>query len=151
MQLAVIEYARNVCGMRNANTTEIDKNTPYPVVDILPEQRDILRNKKYGGSMRLGAWKAFLTPKTLVFSLYNKKEVWERHRHRYEINPKYIRDLEKCGIVFSGKSEDGKLMEFMELPNHKFFVATQAHPEFKSRFLEPHPLFLGLIKAALNK
>ncbi len=150
MQLAVVEYARNVCGLKGAHTTEIDPDTPHPVVDIIPEQKELIAKKMYGATMRLGAWPAVLKEGTLVFKLYGKKEVSERHRHRYEVNPKYIKILEEHGLVFSGKSPDGVLMEFLELPNHPFFVATQAHPEFKSRPLRPHPLFFGFVRACLK-
>ncbi|HEX08322.1 MAG TPA: CTP synthase [Thermoplasmatales archaeon] len=151
MQLAVVEYARNVCGLEGANSTEIDKNTPYPVIDFIPEQIKFIRESRYGATMRLGAYPAVLKEGTLVRKLYGKKIVYERHRHRYEVNPKYVDLLEKNGIVFSGKSPDKVLMEFMELPNHRFFVATQAHPEFKSRPMKPSPPFDGLIKASIKK
>lgn len=151
MQLAVIEYARNVCGMKNANSFEIDPKTKFKVVDILREQKDMMKNKDYGGTMRLGAYPAKLKSGTLIWKLYGKKDtISERHRHRYEINPKYINILEKNGLVFSGMSPNRMLMEFMELPNHPYFVGTQAHPEFKSRPMRPSPLFDGLIKAAIR-
>ncbi len=150
MQLAVVEYARNVCNMGGAHTTEVDPETRYPVIDILPEQKELLKNKKYGATMRLGACLAVLKKGTIVSKLYCAEEVFERHRHRYEVNPEYIEELEENGIVFSGSSPDRRLMEFMELPAHKFFVATQAHPEFKSAPLNPHPLFVGLVKACLK-
>ncbi len=148
MQLAVVEYARNVCGLEGANSTEIDPNTPHPVVDILPEQKKLLKKKKYGATMRLGAYPAVLKKGSLVYELYGRKEVvYERHRHRYEVNPKYVEVLESDGLVFSGKSPDGKLMEFLEIPSHTFFLATQAHPEFKSRVLKPHPVFSGFVES----
>ncbi len=146
-QLAVVEFARDVCGMKNANSTEIDPDTPYPVIDILPEQREI---EEMGGTMRLGAYPAKLEKGTLVHSLYGKDLVYERHRHRYEVNPDFIDKLESCGLKFSGKSPDGRLMEFLELPEHPYFVATQAHPEFKSSLEDPAPLFLGLVRASLK-
>ncbi|MCX6666756.1 MAG: CTP synthase, partial [Euryarchaeota archaeon] len=133
MQLAVVEYARNVCGLKDANTTEVDKNTSNPVIDFIPEQVKLLRDSRYGATMRLGSYPAILTKGTLMQKLYGQNTVHERHRHRYEVNPKYVETLEKSGLVFSGKSPDGILMEFMELPNHPYFVGTQAHPEFKSR------------------
>lgn len=151
MQLAVVEFARNVCGMKGAHSTEVDKNTPYPVIDFIPEQVKILRESRYGATMRLGAYPAVLKKGTLVYRLYDSEQVYERHRHRYEVNPDYVEKLEKCGLIFSGRSPDGVLMEFMELPNHPFFVGTQAHPEFKSRPLRPSPLFDGLIKAAKKR
>jgi len=150
MQLAVIEFARDVCNMRGANSTEIDKNTNYPVVDILEEQIEILKDKKYGGTMRLGAHNVLIKRGTLVNKIYGKEEIKERFRHRFEINPKYVSLLEENGLIFSGNDPSGKIMQFLELPKHKFFVATQSHPCFKSRFNEPSPLFLGLIKAAKN-
>jgi len=151
MQLAVVEYARNVCGLKDANTTEVDKNTSNPVIDFIPEQVKLLRDSRYGATMRLGAYPAILTKGTLMQKLYGQNTVHERHRHRYEVNPKYVEILEKSGLVFSGKSPDGILMEFMELPNHPYFVGTQAHPEFKSRPMKPAPMFDGLIKAAKKK
>lgn len=150
MQLAIIEFARNVCGLKNANTTENDKNTIYPVIDILAEQVEKLNKKNYGGSMRLGAYTAKLKKGTIIHSIYGKDEVSERHRHRYEVNPKFIETIEKHGMIFSGESFDRKLMEFIELKDHPYFVGTQAHPEFKSRPLKPSPLFDGLVKAALK-
>jgi len=151
MQLAVVEYARNVCGLKNAHSAEIDKKTPHPVIDFIPEQVKILQESRYGATMRLGAYPAVLKKDSLIFKLYNSEKVSERHRHRYEVNPEYVEKLEKCGIAFSGRSPDGVLMEFMELPNHPYFIATQAHPEFKSRPLRPAPMFNGLIKAAKKR
>jgi len=151
MQLAVVEYARNVCNMDGAHSTEVDKNTPYPVIDFIPEQVKIIRDSRYGATMRLGGYPAILKDGTIIRKLYGESKVQERHRHRYEVNPKYVEELEKCGLVFSGRSPDGVLMEFMELPNHPYFVGTQAHPEFKSRPMKPSPLFDGLIKAAKKK
>ncbi len=152
MQLAVVEFARNVCGLKRANSTEFDPKTRYPVIDIIPEQREILKKKKYGATMRLGVWEAVLKKGSRVWKIYGKRNrISERHRHRYEVNPKYIKLLESKGLVFSGRSPDGKLMEFLEIPEHVFFIATQAHPEFKSRPLRPHPLFVEFIKSAIRK
>ncbi|PJA64298.1 MAG: CTP synthase [Candidatus Portnoybacteria bacterium CG_4_9_14_3_um_filter_40_10] len=153
MQLAVIEFARHVCGLKAAHTTEIDKETKYPVIDIMPEQKKILEDKNYGATMRLGAYPAAITMRTQAFSAYKKHLISERHRHRWEVNPEYIETLEKSGLVFSGKSPDGRLMEIAELPKteHPFFLGTQFHPEFKSRLLEPHPLFREFVEAAINK
>jgi len=151
MQLAVVEFARNVCGLMGAHSTEVDKNTPHPVIDFIPEQIKILQDSRYGATMRLGAYPAVLKNGTLIYKLYGSGNVSERHRHRYEVNPEYVKKLEKCGLVFSGRSPDGILMEFMELPDHPYFVGTQAHPEFKSRPLRPSPLFDGLIKAAKKR
>jgi CTP synthase len=149
MQLAIVEYARNVCKLESANSTEFAE-TQYPVIDIIPEQISIVNQSKYGGTMRLGAYPAVLKEGTLVKKLYNSEKILERHRHRYEVNPEYVEVLEKNGMIFSGKSPNGMLMEFIELKNHPFFVATQAHPELKSRPLSPSPLFTGLIKASLE-
>jgi len=147
LQLAIIEYARNVCKLKDANSTEINPQTKYPVIDIMPEQKRISQK---GGTMRLGAYKAILKDKTLTKKLYNNaNEIYERHRHRYEVNPEYHKILQENGLVFSGMSPDKKLVEFIELPKHKFFIATQAHPEFKSYLLKPAPLFNGFIKACL--
>jgi CTP synthase len=152
MQLAVVEYARNVCGLKQAHTTEVEKNTPYPVIDFIPDQVKIVTESRYGATMRLGAYPAVLTEGSFIRKLYeNQAKVYERHRHRYEVNPGFIETLEKNGLVFSGRSPDGVLMEFMELPNHPYFTATQAHPEFKSRPMKPAPLFDGLVKAAKKK
>ena len=151
MQLAVVEYARNVCDLENASSKEIDKNTLHAVIDFIPEQITVIRESRYGASMRLGSYPAILKKGTLIHTLYGKNKVHERHRHRYEVNPEYIDILEKNGLVFSGRSPDGILMEFMELPVHPYFVATQAHPEFKSRPMKPSPLFDGLIKASMKK
>jgi CTP synthase len=151
MQLAVVEYARNKCGMKDAHTTEVDKKPQCPVIDFIPEQVKIVLESRYGATMRLGAYPAILEKGTLIQKLYGQNKVYERHRHRYEVNPEYVRKLEDCGIVFSGRSPDGVLMEFMELPDHPYFVGTQAHPEFKSRPMKPAPMFDGLIKAAKKK
>ncbi len=152
MQLAVVEYARNVCEMKGANTTEVEKNPAYPVIDFIPDQVKIVTESRYGATMRLGAYPAILTKGSLIQKLYNdQNKIYERHRHRYEVNPQYVETLEKNGLVFSGRSPDGILMEFMELPGHPYFVATQAHPEFKSRPMKPAPLFDGLLKAAKKK
>ncbi|MBS3084107.1 CTP synthase [Candidatus Pacearchaeota archaeon] len=149
LQLAVIEYARNVCELKEANTTEVNQDTIHPVIDIMPEQKDI--NNK-GGTMRLGAYKAILQDKSKVKELYgNRDEVSERHRHRYEVNPIYHPILKDKGMVLSGMSPDKRLVEFIELPNLKFFIATQSHPEFKSSLLNPAPLFDGFVKACLIK
>lgn len=150
MQLAVVEFARNVCGMKNSNSTEFDTKTSYPVIDFIPEQAKMISESRYGATMRLGAYPAILKEGSLIRKLYGKSEVSERHRHRYEVNPKYVDVLEKKGLVFSGRSPDGVLMEFMELPNHPCFIGTQAHPEFKSRPMKPSPMFNGLIKACIK-
>ncbi len=148
LQLAVVEYARSICKLENANSTEIDEKTPHPVIDILPEQKKILEDQKYGATMRLGAYPAILKSDTKVWKLYNEKSsISERHRHRFEVNPEYIKKFEEKGLVFSGISPDRRLVEFLELKDHPYFIATQSHPEFKSKPLRPAPLFDGFIKA----
>jgi len=147
LQLAVIEYARHVCGLEGANSTEMDPRTPHPVIDILPEQKQIMDK---GGTMRLGAYTAVLKEDSLVRALYQTPEVSERHRHRYEVNPKYHPVIAEKGMIFSGCSRDGRLVEFIELPSLKFFLATQAHPELKSRMEVPAPLFYGFVRACLD-
>ena len=151
MQLLALEFARNVCGLKDAHTTEINRETKNPVIDIMPEQKKNLADKNYGASMRLGAYPAALTEGTLAFDAYKNHLISERHRHRWEVNPEYIELLQKKGLVFSGKSPDGRLMEIAELPKekHPFFLGVQFHPEFKSTPLNPHPLFKEFIKAAI--
>ncbi|MDP2629117.1 MAG: CTP synthase [Candidatus Harrisonbacteria bacterium] len=153
MQLAVIEFARNVLGLKGAHSPEVDPKSQHHVINVMEEQKEKIKNNNYGGSMRLGDYPAKLKEGSLVRSLYEKPSVIERHRHRYEVSPKYIEELEKAGLIFSGVSPDRVLMEFLELDQktHPYFVGTQAHPEFLSRPLKPHPLFLGFIKAALKK
>jgi CTP synthase len=125
----------------------MDPETPHPVIDILPEQKAVIDK---GGTMRLGAYPAVLKENSLTHSLYKSLEVSERHRHRYEVNPEYHQALTEKGMVFSGNSKDGRLVEFIELPKLDFFLATQAHPELKSRMEEPAPLFYGFVKACMN-
>jgi len=153
MQLAMIEFARDICGLKDAHTTEIDPNTKSPVIHVMPEQAEKLAKKQYGNTMRLGAYPCVLKKGTVARAAYNKETVFERHRHRYEFNNDFREQLEKKGLVFSGASPDGKLVEIIELPRdkHPFFVGVQFHPELKSRPLSPHPLFLGLIKAGIKK
>ncbi|MBI3305813.1 CTP synthase, partial [Candidatus Nomurabacteria bacterium] len=153
MQLAVTEFARHVAGMKGANTTEIDQKTPYPVVDIMPEQKKNLKEKNFGATMRLGAYPALIRNGSLASVSYGVSEISERHRHRYEVNPEYIKRLEKAGLVFSSASPDGRLMEIAELPQkvHPFFLGTQFHPELKSRPLNPHPLFVAFMKATVAR
>jgi len=148
LQLAVIEFARHVCHLDGANSTEMNPETPHPVIDILPEQRTVTEK---GGTMRLGAYPAILSEGSVLHSLYGAKEVSERHRHRYEVNPEYHKKLQEKGMVFSGMSPNGKLVEFIELPELKFFCATQAHPELKSRMESPSPLFYGFVKACMDE
>ena len=163
MQLMTIEYARNKLKLKDANTTEIDPKTKNPVIDIMPDQKKKMQDKNYGGTMRLGIYPTRLAKDTIAqeaYSYFQGKRlpkvttlIKERHRHRYEVNPKYIEKLEKGGLIFSGKSPDGTLMEIAELPRsvHPFFLGTQFHPEFLARPLMPHPLFTEFMKAAKEK
>lgn len=153
MQLAVVELSRSLLGFKDANTTEVDPKTKHPVVDILPDQRENIRKKKYGGTMRLGAYETTLKKGTQAYTAYGTESISERHRHRYEVNPVYIDALIAKEVVFSGVSPDGRLMEIVELPKkiHPFFLGTQFHPEFKSRPLSPHPLFKAFMKAAASR
>lgn len=171
MQMATIEFARNVLKLKKANTEEADPDTPHPVVHVMPSQLEYLKNKQYGGTIRLGAWPCKLGEDTVLKSLYEKygkgKEmpwnipnplqgksvgdvIYERHRHRYEFNNKYKKDFEKAGMKISGTSPDGKLVEAIELSDHPFFVGTQFHPEYISRPLTPHPVFMGFVDACLD-
>jgi CTP synthase len=150
LQCAVIEFARDACGLAGANSAEFDPLSPHPVVDLMDEQKSVV---DMGGTMRLGAYPARLLPGTLTRAAYGEEVVYERHRHRYEVNNQYRQVLEDHGMVLSGTSPDGLLVEYVELPaaTHPFFVATQAHPEFKSRPNRPHPLFAAFISAALER
>jgi CTP synthase len=147
MQCAVIEFARDACGLEGADSSEFAPRTPHPVIDLMDEQRDVV---DMGGTMRLGIYPARLQPGSIVADAYGEELVYERHRHRYEVNNKYRARLEEAGLVCSGTSPDGRLVEYVELPEreHPFFVATQAHPEFKSRPDRPHPLFAAFVQAA---
>jgi len=147
MQCAVIEFARDACGLAGADSSEFAPRTPHPVIDLMDEQRDVV---DMGGTMRLGIYPARLLPGSIVADAYGEEVVYERHRHRYEVNNKYRARLEEAGLVCSGTSPDGRLVEFVELATtaHPFFVATQAHPEFKSRPDRPHPLFAAFVRAA---
>ena len=148
MQCAVIEYARNVLGIKDANSKEFDENATHAVIDLMLEQKNV---QGYGGTMRLGAYDCVLKQGSKAQKAYGKDKISERHRHRYEVNSEYIPQLEKAGLVFSGMSPDGMLAEIVELPNLDWFVASQFHPEFKSRPDRPHPLFKGLVDAAIKK
>lgn len=150
MQLAIIEYARNVLNIKDANTAEIKNTSKNLVIDIMPDQKKKLKEKDYGGSMRLGSHSALLKKGSIAYKAYKKDKIQERHRHRYEVNPEYIEKLSAKDLVFSGVSPDGSLMEIMELSQkvHPFFVAVQFHPEFQARPLNPHPLFTEFIKAS---
>ena len=147
MQMAVVEFARHVAGLEGANSTEFDPDTPHPVIDLMPEQRGV---EDKGATMRLGAWECVLKDGTRSAKLYGKNRISERHRHRYEVNNDYREQLESAGLVLAGLSPDGKLVEVVELADHPFFVASQFHPEFKSRPVAPHPLFVGFVGAALE-
>jgi CTP synthase len=153
MQLLVIEYARNVLGLKDANTREVNPKSSHIVIDIMEEQREKLEKKDLGGTMRLGAYQANLKKGTVAFEAYKSISISERHRHRYEVSNFYRKDLENKGLVFSGVSPDDRLCEIAELPKskHPFFLGTQFHPEFKARPLSPHPLFTSFIKACLKK
>jgi CTP synthase len=153
MQLAVIEYARNVADIEGATSKELSEDAKHKVISIMEEQEALLGENSFGGSMRLGSYPAKLTPGSIVAQAYGETLAHERHRHRYEVNNKYREELEKAGLIFSGTSPDGKLVEYIELPKkvHPFFVGTQAHPEFKAHPLSPHPLFTAFIKASMKK
>ncbi|MFZ1020126.1 MAG: CTP synthase, partial [Minisyncoccia bacterium] len=153
VQILTISYARNVLKMAGANSTEMNPETEYPVIATMADQVEKIKNKNYGGSMRLGAYDCILTKDTVAYQAYKVAKISERHRHRYEVNNKYVAQLEKAGLVFSGRSPDGVLMEIAELPKkiHPFYLGTQFHPEFKSRPLRPHPLFSAFIKACVSK
>lgn len=153
MQIMIIEFARNVLGLADANTTENDRETKNPVIDIMPEQKKNLEDHNYGATMRLGAYPAVLKKGTIAYEAYGTEKISERHRHRWEVNPEYIERIEKAGLIFSGKSPSRKLMEIAELPKsqHPFFLGVQFHPEFKSTPLKSHPLFFEFVKAAKER
>ena len=148
MQCAVIEFARNVVGLKDANSKEFDEGCTYPVIDLMLEQKNV---KGYGGTMRLGAYDCIVKQGTKAEQVYGANKISERHRHRYEVNNEYIEQLSKAGLVFSGMSPDGMLAEMVEIPQNDWFVAAQFHPEFKSRPNRPHPLFLGLVTTACDR
>ena len=152
MQLMVIEYARSVMGLKDAHTTEVNPETLHPVIDIMVDQKEKLRTKNFGATMRLGHYAAKITLGTVAYDAYATDEVLERHRHRYEVNPEYIKDIESAGLVFSATSPSGILMEIAELPKkrHPFFLGTQFHPEFQSSLMNPHPLFVAFLRAAIK-
>jgi CTP synthase len=146
--MATIVFARHVAGLSGANTTEVDPDSRHPVVHIMPDQQKKLLKRDYGGSMRLGSWECALKAGTRARLAYGQAKVAERHRHRYEVNNAYRQRLEKAGLVISGTSPDGTLVEMIELRDHPFFVASQFHPEFLSRPTKPHPLFIDFLTAA---
>lgn len=147
MQLAVVEFARNVCGLKGANSSELNPDTNYPVIDIMPDQKEI---DQKGGTMRLGLYPCKILESSKAYLCYHEELIYERHRHRYELNNEYRDILKEKGMIISGISPDGRLVEMIELPNHKWFVAGQFHPEFKSRPNRPHPLFREFIRAAVK-
>ena len=148
LQVMVVESARNMAGLDGANSREFKPSTPHPVIDLMEEQVNVV---DMGGTMRLGSYPAVLMPGSQVADIYGAEIVYERHRHRYEFNYKYRNRLEAAGLLCSGSSPDGTLVEFIELPGHPFWVGTQAHPEFKSRPDRPHPLFRELLGAAVDR
>jgi CTP synthase len=148
MQIAVIEFARNVAGLAGADSREFNEASPHRVIDFMPGQNDEIDK---GGTLRLGAYPCLITPGTMMERCYGVPEISERHRHRYEFNNDYRGILTGAGLVISGLSPDGRLVETVELAGHPFFVGVQYHPEFKSRPNRPHPLFLGFLRAALNE
>ena len=151
MQLTIVEYARHVLGFTDAHSIEMDPNTTHPVIALMPDQNGV---EDIGGTLRLGAYPCVLAPESLAYKLYKTCEISERHRHRYEVNNDFRAALTKGGLSLSGTSPDNRIVEMCELPGHPFFIATQAHPELKSRPNRPHPLFKGFVEAAvaqLNK
>jgi len=151
MQIAVIEFARNMAGLKQANSTEMDPKTAQPVIHIMPDQEKKMLKKEYGGTMRLGAWTCVLKAGSLAEKAYGTRKIEERHRHRFEFNNKYRKALEARGMIFSGTTPDNQLVEIVELPNHPFYLGVQFHPEFKSRPNNPGPLFKEFIKALIKK
>ena len=147
MQCAVIEFARNVIGFKEAHSTEINSDTSYPVISMMEEQKEL---KNLGGTMRLGAYDCHVEKDSLLHKIYENDVISERHRHRYEFNNKYMKDFEENGVVFSGKNKVNNLMETIEIPDHPWFIGVQYHPEYKSRVVNPHPIFISFIKAALT-
>ncbi|KKW14236.1 MAG: CTP synthetase [Parcubacteria group bacterium GW2011_GWA2_50_10] len=148
LQLALIEFARNVCGLKDATSREFVKDAKTPVIDVMPDQKVLLEEKRYGGTMRLGSYPCRIKKGTLAYAAYGSGNISERHRHRYELNNEYREALQSKGMVFSGVNPDRDLVEIAELKEHPFFLGTQFHPEFKSRPLRPHPLFRAFIKAS---
>ncbi len=146
LQCAVIEFAREVVGTADANSTEFDMFTDHPVIDFMPDQRDM---EDKGGTMRLGLYPARLTPGSKAAAVYGREVIYERHRHRFEVNNRYRGPLEAAGMLLSGQSPDGRLVEIVELQDHPWFVASQFHPEFKSRPERPHPLFDGFVASSI--
>ena len=148
MQMALVEFARNVVGWKDANSSELDPKTPHPVIDLMPEQAGVTQ---LGGTMRLGAYPCELVDGTLAHRLYGETKIWERHRHRYEVNNEMREELAAAGLTFSGISPDGRIVEMIERSAHPYYIGTQGHPEFKSRPNRAHPLFAGLVRAAVDR
>jgi len=148
MQMAVIEYSRNILGLENANSTEMNENTPHPVINLMETQKTVTEK---GGTMRLGAWDCEISKDSNVFEAYNSALISERHRHRYEFNNAYLKQLEAAGMKATGINPKTGLVEIIEIPSHPWFVGVQYHPEYKSTVLNPHPLFVSFIKAALTQ
>jgi CTP synthase len=149
LQLSVIDFARHVCKIENATSREFDREAKNPVIDVMEEQKELLKESHYGGTMRLGAYDCQLAPETIARAAYGKNLISERHRHRYEVNNNYREILEKNGLVVAGVNPQKNLIEIIEIKGHPFFVGTQFHPEFKSRPLNPHPLFKKFVEAAI--
>ncbi|MGC9343413.1 MAG: CTP synthase, partial [Bacteroidales bacterium] len=147
MQCAVIEFARNVLGYKDAHSTEMTRMTEHPVIDLMEEQKGVTEK---GGTMRLGSYPCDIKPGTLVHSIYNEDHIKERHRHRYEFNSDFLEDFEKAGMISAGINPGSQLVEIMEMPSHPWFIGVQFHPEYSSNVLRPHPLFVNFIKAALE-
>ena len=148
MQVAVIEYARHVLGYADAHSSEIDPTTTHPVIDLMPDQRSV---NQLGGTMRLGRYPCMLDIRSKSYALYGEELIYERHRHRYEFNNDFREEMERSGLLLAGISPDKHIVEMVEIPDHPWFVACQFHPEFKSRPNRPHPLFAGLVAAAVKK
>jgi CTP synthase len=151
LHMAVIEFARNVAKMEDAHTTEVNPKTKYPVIDILPEQKENIETKQMGGSMRLGLYACRLKKGTIAARAYKKHSVKERHRHRYEVTNAFHERLTKQGMIFSGINPERNLVEIIELPGHPFYIGTQFHPELQSRFLHPHPLYIAFLQASISR
>jgi len=147
MQMAVIEFARNVLNLKDANSTEMVNETPFPVIDLMQSQKNIV-NK--GGTMRLGSWECDLKKESKAMTIYNSNTIYERHRHRYEFNSDYLDKLESKGLIASGINSKTGLVEIIELNNHPWFIGVQFHPEYKSTVYNPHPLFVSFVKAGLK-
>lgn len=150
MQMAVIEFARNVAGLRGANSSEVDPQTPHPVIHVMPHQQEYLKNKQYGGTIRLGSWECLLQPNTQILKAYGESTIHERHRHRYEFNNEYRELFQNKGLIIGGTTPDGALVEAIEIKGHPFFVGVQFHPEYKTRPFEGHPLFNAFMKACVK-